>query len=153
MRGRIANETAAALIGAPRPTTTTAASAGARAISRAGASKLRNLLYMSVMGPATQHNPVLMAYYQRLRARGKEAKVALIACMRKLIIILNTMLARDETWNNRLEPQHEAPTAWMRKSPVSGRGQRRSRRRRGRAAPACVPGMSGVLGVEVSCAT
>ena len=59
----------------------------------------RNLLYMPVMGAATQHNPVLKAYYQRLRAKGKEAKVALIACMRKLIVILNTMLARDETWD------------------------------------------------------
>ena len=39
------------------------------------------------------------AYYQRLRAKGKEAKVAIIACMRKLIVILNTMLARDEPWN------------------------------------------------------
>ncbi len=54
---------------------------------------------MPVMGAATQHNPVLKAYYQRLRAKGKEAKVAIIACMRKLIVILNTMLARDEPWN------------------------------------------------------
>ncbi len=36
---------------------------------------------------------------RREPATGKEAKVALIACMRKLIVILNTMLARDETWN------------------------------------------------------
>src|SRR5271165_292793 len=66
---------------------------------KGGRRKLRNLLYMPVMGAATQHNPVLKAYYQRLRARGKEAKVALIACMRKLIVILNTMLARDQTWS------------------------------------------------------
>ncbi len=51
------------------------------------------------MGAATQHNPMLKAYHQRLRARGKEAKVALVACMRKLIVILNTMLARDQTWD------------------------------------------------------
>jgi transposase len=42
---------------------------------------------------------VLKACYQRLIARGKPAKVALIACMRKLIGILNTMLARGETWD------------------------------------------------------
>jgi transposase len=42
---------------------------------------------------------VLRAYYERLRAKGKEAKVALVACMHKLIVILNTMLARDQTWN------------------------------------------------------
>ena len=54
---------------------------------------------MPVMGAATQHNPVLEAYYQRLIARVKQAKVALIACMRKLIVILDTMLARDHTWS------------------------------------------------------
>ncbi len=54
---------------------------------------------MPVMGAATQHNPVLKATYQRLIAKGKPAKVAIIACMRKLIVILNTMLARDQTWN------------------------------------------------------
>jgi transposase len=42
---------------------------------------------------------VLKAYYQRLIAKGKPAKVAIIACMRKLIVILNTMLARDQTWS------------------------------------------------------
>jgi transposase len=42
---------------------------------------------------------VLKAYYQRLIAKGKEPKVAIIACMRKMIVILNTMLARAETWN------------------------------------------------------
>jgi len=71
----------------------------ASASPRRGRRKLRNLLYMPLMGAATQHNPVLKAYYQRLRAKGKEAKVALVACMRKLIVILNTMLARDQTWN------------------------------------------------------
>ena len=54
---------------------------------------------MPVMGAAARRNPTLKAYYQRLRARGEEAKVAIIACMRKLIVILNTMLARDQTWN------------------------------------------------------
>jgi len=54
---------------------------------------------MPVMGAATQHNPVLKATYRRLIAKGKPAKVAIIACMRKLIVILNTMLARDQTWS------------------------------------------------------
>ena len=64
-----------------------------------GRRKLRKLLFMPIVGAATQHNPVLKAYYQRLIAKGKKAKVALIACMRKLIGILNTMLARGETWD------------------------------------------------------
>ena len=71
---------------------------GARCI-KGGRRKLRNLLYMPVMGAATQHNPVLKAHYQRLLTKGKKPKVAIIACMRKLIVILNTMLARDEPWN------------------------------------------------------
>jgi transposase len=64
-----------------------------------GRHKLRKLLFMPVLSAATQHNPVLKACYQRLIAKGKKAKVALIACMRKLIGILNTMLARGEKWD------------------------------------------------------
>ena len=66
---------------------------------KGGRKKLRTQLYMASVAAATQHNPVLMAYYRRLRAKGKEGKVALVACLRKLIVILNTMLARDQTWN------------------------------------------------------
>jgi transposase len=64
-----------------------------------GRRKLRKLLFMPVVGAATQHNPVLKACYQRLIAKGKKAKVALVACMRKLIGILNAMLARGEKWD------------------------------------------------------
>jgi transposase len=92
--GRIDNKAVAALLGsAPYDD-----DSGQRHI-RGGRRKLRNLLFMPVMGAATQHNPVLKAYYQRLIAKGKPPKVALIACMRKLIVILNTMLARGETWD------------------------------------------------------
>jgi transposase len=94
--GHVTDEAAAALIGAAPYDDDSGDRKGQRHI-KGGRRKLRNLLYMPVMGAATQHNPVLKAYYQRLRARGKEAKVALIACMRKLIVILNTMLARDQT--------------------------------------------------------
>jgi len=96
--GHVTDEAAAALVGAAPYDDDSGERKGARRI-KGGRRKLRNLLYMPVMGAATQHNPVLKAYYQRLRARGKEAKVAIIACMRKLIVILNTMLARDQTWN------------------------------------------------------
>ena len=96
--GQVSDEAAAALIGAAPYDDDSGERRGARHI-KGGRRKLRNLLFMPVMGAATQHNPVLKAFYQRLRAKGKEAKVALIACMRKLIVILNTMLARDQTWN------------------------------------------------------
>jgi transposase len=96
--GHVTDGAAAALIGAAPYDDDSGERKGQRHI-RGGRRKLRNLLYMPVMGAATQHNPVLKAYYQRLRAKGKEPKVALIACMRKLIVILNAMLARDQTWN------------------------------------------------------
>lgn len=52
---------------------------------------VRNVLYMAAVA-ATQHNPILAAFYQRLRAEGKPAKVALVAVMRKMIVVLNRLL-------------------------------------------------------------
>jgi transposase len=96
--GTISNRAAAALVGAAPYDDDSGEHRGMRHI-KGGRQEIRNLLYMAVLGAATQHNPVLKAYYQRLRAKGKEAKVALIACLRKLIVILNTMLARGQMWN------------------------------------------------------
>ena len=66
---------------------------------KGGRRKVRNLFYMACLGAATRHNPVLKAFYDRLIAKGKEPKVALTACMRKLICILNTMIARRQKWD------------------------------------------------------
>jgi transposase len=96
--GRISNEAAAALLGTAPYDDDSGERKGARCI-KGGRRKVRNLLYMPVTGAVTLHNPVLKACYQRLLARGKEPKVAISACMRKLILILNTMLARDQTWS------------------------------------------------------
>ena len=63
-----------------------------------GRSRVRNALYMATL-VATQHNPVLRAFYQRLRNEGKPAKVALTACMRKLLVILNAMLKNKTSRN------------------------------------------------------
>jgi len=57
------------------------------------------VFYMACLGAATQHNPALKAFYDRLVAKGKEKKVALIACMRKLISILNIMIERRQKWD------------------------------------------------------
>jgi len=54
---------------------------------------------MACLGAATQHNPVLKAFYERLLAKGKLKKVALTACMRKLICILNVMITRRQQWD------------------------------------------------------
>jgi transposase len=96
--GRVDRQAATALVGVAPFDDDSGQRRGERHI-KGGRQKLRNMLFMPVMGAATQHNPVLKACYQRLIARGKPAKVALIACMRKLIGILNTMLARGEKWD------------------------------------------------------
>jgi transposase len=79
--------------------TMTAANGVVSATSRAAAAGSVNALYMPCLGAATQSNPVLKAFYDRLIAKGKEPNVAVIACMRKLIVILNTMIARGEKWD------------------------------------------------------
>jgi transposase len=56
-----------------------------------GRPQVRCVLYMAAI-TACQHNPVLKGFYQRLRARGKPAKVAIIAVARRLIELLNLML-------------------------------------------------------------
>jgi transposase len=96
--GRISNRAAAALVGLAPYDDDSGEHSGQRHI-KGGRQELRNLIYMATLGAATRHNPVLKAHYQHLRAKGKKAKVALVACMRKLIVILNTMLARGQTWN------------------------------------------------------
>jgi len=96
--GRVDRQAVAALLGVAPFDDDSGQHRGRRVIV-GGRRKLRNLLYMPLVGAATRHNRVLMAHYQQLLARGKKPKVALMACMRKLIGILNTMLARGEKWD------------------------------------------------------
>lgn len=67
-----------------------------------GRSPVRSALYMATL-VATQYNAYIRAYYQRLLARGKAKKTALVACMRKLIVILNTMLKNHQPWNPKIQ--------------------------------------------------
>jgi transposase len=96
--GQVSNEVAAALIGVAPYDDDSGKRRGERHI-KGGRRWVRNAIYMPCVGAATLNNPVLKAYYQRLRANGKEPKVAIIACMRKLIVILNTMIARRQKWD------------------------------------------------------
>jgi transposase len=64
-----------------------------------GRASVRGVLYMSALS-ATRSNPTIRAFYERLRAAGKLPKVALVACMRKLLTILNTMLRCRTPWNH-----------------------------------------------------
>ncbi|HZF31206.1 MAG TPA: IS110 family transposase [Gammaproteobacteria bacterium] len=66
-----------------------------------GRAAARTALYMAAL-VGSRHNPVLRAFYQRLRAAGKPAKVALTACMRKLLTIINSMLRDRRPWTPQL---------------------------------------------------
>jgi transposase len=68
-----------------------------------GRTHVRATLYMSTL-VAVRYNPVLKVFYQRLRAAGKAAKVALTACMRKLLTILNAMVKHQKPWHVQEEP-------------------------------------------------
>ncbi len=62
-----------------------------------GRAEVRQVLYMATLS-ACLHNPVIREYYQRLRASGKMAKVAIVACMRKLLVMLNAMIRDHRPW-------------------------------------------------------
>ncbi len=65
-----------------------------------GRSYVRRVLYMATLA-ATRFNPKIKAFYQRLVAQGKPKKVALIAAMRKLLTILNTLIKNDVLWTEK----------------------------------------------------
>lgn len=70
---------------------------GKRCIS-GGRADIRSVLYMATL-TATRFNPVIKAFYQRLKEAGKVPKVAIVACMRKLLTILNAMMKTGQKWN------------------------------------------------------
>jgi transposase len=66
-----------------------------------GRAALRCSLYMATL-TATRQNAIIKTFYQRLRAAGKPFKVAMVACMRKLLSILNQMVKTRQLWNQHL---------------------------------------------------
>ena len=70
---------------------------GRRSVS-GGRGRVRAVLYMGAL-VASQHNPVIRSFYQRLLAAGKPKKLALTACMRKLLTILNSMVKHGQRWD------------------------------------------------------
>jgi transposase len=70
---------------------------------RGGRAHLRRVLYMSALS-AVAYNTTMKRHYEGLVARGKAKKVALVACMRKLLIWLNAMLRDRKPWNPTIEP-------------------------------------------------
>jgi transposase len=66
-----------------------------------GRTQVRRALYMATI-VATQHNQLIRNYYRHLLARGKAKMTALVACMRKLLLILNAMIKNNSPWKESL---------------------------------------------------
>lgn len=94
--GQLSNKEAAALVGVAPVNRDSGKLRGKRRIygGRAG---VRTTLYMATLS-ATMCNPVIKSFYQRLVVQGKHKKVAIVACMRKFIVILNAMLRDNMAW-------------------------------------------------------
>lgn len=90
--GKVSDKTLACLVGvAPHPKQS--GSFKGKASIRGGRADVRHVLYMAAVA-ATRSNPILAAFYQRLRTlSGKTAKVALVAVMRKMLCVLNKLIA------------------------------------------------------------
>lgn len=94
--GRLNNRQIAALCGLAPFNRDSGKMKGKRRI-RGGRAPIRTVLYMAILS-AIQHNPVIKRFYQHLVAQGKHKKVAITACMRKMMTILNTMVHNDQEW-------------------------------------------------------
>lgn len=97
--GRLNRRQIAALLGVAPFNRDSGTSRGSRRIG-GGRGPIRRVLYMASVS-ATRHNPVIRALFLRLTAAGKKFKVALTACMRRLLCILNAMVKNGTRWNCR----------------------------------------------------
>ncbi len=95
--GMLTRQQIAALVGVAPLNRDSGTVRGRRAVW-GGRARVREALYMATL-VATRHNAVIRAFYARLCTAGKAKKVALIACMRKLLTILNALLKQRTMWN------------------------------------------------------
>ena len=95
--GVLSNKQIAGLVGVCPYSRDSGAMRGRRTIW-GGRASLRAVLYMAAL-VGSRYNPVLKAFYQKLVKAGKPKKVALVACMRKLLTILNAMIKHDKPWH------------------------------------------------------
>ena len=96
--GYITNKQASSLIGVA-PIVRESGRYKGRRIIQGGRTQVRTVMYMAMMS-AIQCNPVFKTTYERLLAAGKPKKVAIVACMRKMVVILNSMLRDGVMWDN-----------------------------------------------------
>jgi len=95
--GKLGRNQVAALVGVAPFDRESGKFKGARSIA-GGRTNVRCTLYMATLA-SIRHNPILKAFYQRLLSNGKHKKVAIVACMRKFIIHLNSILKLDPSQN------------------------------------------------------
>ena len=94
--GTLSRQRIASLVGLAPFNNDSGQSKGTRSI-RGGRSTVRHALYMATL-VASRHNPIIKAHYQKLLDAGKKKKVALVACMRKFLTILNAMIRNKKSW-------------------------------------------------------
>lgn len=99
--GQLTHKQVTALVGVAPMANDSGHHRGKRAIT-GGRARVRQVLYMAAL-VATRRNPVIRRFYARLLAAGKPKKVALVACMRKLLLILNAMMRDQRPWSPTLE--------------------------------------------------
>lgn len=100
--GRLDRRAIAALVGLAPFNRDSGTMRGRRSIY-GGRARIRTLLYMAAT-TAIRSNPVIRAFYERLKSRGKPHKVALVACMRKMLTILNAMVRESTPWTPEIKP-------------------------------------------------
>lgn len=100
--GTLKHREIAALVGVECYNLDSGALRGKRAVW-GGHSRMRAALYMGAV-VASRHNPAILDFYQRLLAAGEPKKLALVACMRKLLVILKSVPKRGSPWTNMTQP-------------------------------------------------
>lgn len=98
--GKLSGREVSALVGVAPINRDSGKMRGKRSIF-GGRPDVRRVLYMAAL-VASRHNPVIKAFYARLVAAGKPKKLALVACMRKLLTILNAVVRSGKPWNEAL---------------------------------------------------
>ena len=98
--GQLSRKEVAALVGVAPMNRESGAYRGKRRI-RGGRARIRTVLFMAMMS-TIQSNAKFKREYDALVTKGKPKKVAIVACMRKMITILNTMVKNDEVWDEKL---------------------------------------------------
>jgi len=98
--GQLNRKEIAALVGVAPMNRESGAYKGKRRI-RGGRARIRTVLFMAIMS-TIQSNPRFKRDYQRLVAKGKPKKVAIVACMRKMITILNSMVKNETIWDENM---------------------------------------------------